>query len=221
MLKNIDAVIFDLDGTLINSMWVWKHVDEIYMKKYQITQPNDFHSVMEGMSYTEVAAYFRDTFQLPMTVEEIKQEWLDMSIDMYRNDVQLKEGVTEFLDYLQSRNIKIGLATSCSMAHVEAVLEGRQIRHYFHALSTSCAVNAGKPAPDVYLKAAQDMMVDPSHCLTFEDVPKGIMAGKNAGMTTCAVEDIGNVKQRIELRELANYYITTFHDVIQNTYEVL
>lgn len=221
MLENIDAVIFDLDGTLIDSMWVWKSLDDIYIEKYNIVQPDDFHSVMEGMSYTEVATYFRDEFKLPMTVEEIKKEWQDMTLEMYHNDVQLKDGVREMLAHLEANNIQIGLATSSSIEHVEAVLEGRGIRHYFATLSTSCAVNAGKPAPDVYLKAASDMGVEPCRCLAFEDVPKGVMAGKNAGMKVCAVEDKGNIKQRQQLRELADYYTSTFHNVLQNTYEVM
>lgn len=221
MLKNIDAVIFDLDGTLIDSMWVWKSIDDIYIEKYNIQKPHNFHRIMEGMSYTEVATYFKNEFKLPMTVDEIKQDWLEMTLEMYRNDVQLKEGVLEMLTYLKSKNIKMGVATSSSRLLVEAVLNGRQVREYFQAICTSCEVNAGKPEPDVYLKVAKDLQVDPSKCLVFEDVAKGLMAGKNAGMRVSAVEDKGNVTERNNLRLLADYYIRTYFDVLENKYEVM
>lgn len=221
MLENIDAVIFDMDGTLIDSMWVWKSLDDIYIEKYHIVKPDNFHSVMEGMSYTEVAAYFQEEFKLPMTVEEIKQDWLDMTLELYRDKVQLKHGVIEMLEHLQEQGIKMGIATSSSRSLVEAVLGGRGVRKYFQAICTSCEVNAGKPEPDVYLKVASDLDVDPSRCLVFEDVAKGIMAGKNAGMRVSAVEDKGNVTQRAYLRTLADYYISTYIDVLENTYEVL
>ncbi len=221
MLSNIEAVIFDLDGTLVDSMWVWRAIDELYIERYQFEKPHDFHVIMEGMSYTEVATYFKEEFQIPMTVEEIKQDWLNMTLEMYRNEVQLKEGVIEFLEHLKENGVKLGVATSSSRLLVEAVLEGRGIRHYFQATCTSCEVNAGKPEPDVYLKVASDLEVNPSKCLVFEDVAKGIMAGKNAGMKVSAVEDKGNVTQREYLRTLADYYIRTYRDVLENTYEVL
>ncbi|MFI3170955.1 MAG: HAD family phosphatase [Eubacteriales bacterium] len=221
MLGEKKAVIFDLDGTLIDSMWVWSTVDEIYMEKYKIVKPDDFHEVMEGISYTEVAQYFQDEFNLSLTVEEIKQEWLDMTIEMYRNEVQLKEGVQEFLASLRQQGIRLGIATSSTRELVEAVLEGRGVRHYFDAICTSCEVNTGKPAPDVYLRVAEMLAVSPAECLVFEDVPKGVMAGKNAGMQVTAVEDEGNLSQRQQLRKLADYYISTYRDVLKNTYEVL
>ncbi len=221
MLQEIEAVIFDLDGTLVDSMWVWKSLDDIYIEKYNIKKPDDFHYVMEGMSYTEVAQYFKDEFHLPMTVDEIKQDWLDMTLEMYRDQVQLKHGVAEFLAHLQENGIKLGVATSSSRVLVDAVLAGRGIREYFGSVCTACEVNAGKPEPDVYLKVAKDLEVDPGKCLVFEDVAKGIMAGKNAGMKVSAVEDKGNVTQREHLRTLADYYIRTFIDVLEDTYEVL
>lgn len=221
MLENKEAVIFDLDGTLIDSMWVWQSVDDLYIEKYNIVKPDDFYETMEGMSYTEVAEYFKDEFKLSMSVDEIKQEWLDLTIELYRDEVQLKKFVLEILEYLKEHNIKIGLATSSSRELVEAVLGGRGIRHYFDAICTSCEVQAGKPAPDVYLKVAKDLQIESCKCLVFEDVPKGVMGGKNASMTVCAVEDKGNISQREQLRTIADYYISTYEDVLKNTYEVL
>ena len=83
MLEHTKAVIFDLDGTLVDSMWVWTAIDEDYIRKYHLNPPEDFHEAMEGMSYTETAQYFFEDFfrSFPHTVEEIKKEWYDMSVD--------------------------------------------------------------------------------------------------------------------------------------------
>ena len=98
MLEHTKAVIFDLDGTLVDSMWVWTAIDEDYIRKYHLNPPEDFHEAMEGMSYTETAQYFLKIFpELPHTVEEIKKEWYDMSVDKYTKEVTLKPGVKEFL----------------------------------------------------------------------------------------------------------------------------
>ncbi len=221
MLKDIDAVIFDLDGTLVDSMWVWSAVDDIYLAKYNATKPHDFHVIMEGMSYTEVAAYFKEEFKIPRTIEEIKGDWLEMTMEMYRNKVKLKEGALEMLKHLHVNGIKMGIATSNARPLLDAVLEGCNMKDFFQVTCTACEVNAGKPAPDVYLKVAKDLGVLPSRCLVFEDVANGILAGKNAGMKVSAVEDEGNVTQRDYLRTLADYYIRTYKDVLKNTYEVL
>ena len=88
-------------------------------------------------------------------------------------------------------------------------------------MKCACEAGAGKPAPDVYLLTAEDMGVKPERCLVFEDVPMGILAGKNAGMTVCAVEDDFSAPQCAKKRELADYYIQDYNDIKNGTYEVL
>ena len=222
MLDHINAVIFDMDGTLVDSMWVWTAIDKEYIEKYKLVQPDKFHETMEGMSFTETAEYFLKTFpQLPHTLDEIKQEWYDMSFDKYTHEIHLKDGVVPFLNYLKDNNIKIGIATSNNRDLVEASLTSMGVRDFFDAISTSCEVKAGKPSPDVYLNAADLLHVDPATCLAFEDVPMGIMAGKNAGMKVCAVDDCFSRSQEPKKRELADYYINDFNDVLNHTFEVL
>ena len=83
MLTGKKAVIFDMDGSLVDSMWIWPEVDRIFMKKYELTPPDSFHRDIEGMSYTETARYFVDTFRMSRTVEQVMQEWRDMTIRLY------------------------------------------------------------------------------------------------------------------------------------------
>ena len=133
-----------------------------------------------------------------------------MSGEKYRNEVPLKPGVKEFLDYLKERNMKIGISSSNSRELIQMVLEAHGILEYFDCITTCCEVKRGKPEPDVYLKTAQGLEVEPEACLVFEDVPMGILAGKRAGMKVCAIDDAYSRKQEFQKRELADWYILDY-----------
>lgn len=222
MLENIDAVIFDMDGTLLDSMWIWPDIDDVFLEKYNLQKPEGFHEGMEGKSYTETAQYFLDLFpSLSQTKEEIMEEWNEMAHDRYISQVKLKPGAKEFILAMKVQGKKIGIATSNSRFLVNDTLKAINIEDLFDSVRTSCEAGAGKPAPDVYLLVANDLKVNPAKCLVFEDVPMGIMAGVNAGMKTCAIDDDFSRPQNDKKRELADYYINDFNDIMNGTYEVL
>lgn len=221
MLKDIQAVIFDLDGTLVDSMWMWREIDIQYLGRYGIHLPETLQAEIEGMSFTETAVYFKETFQIPQTIEEIKQDWYAMAYEKYAHEVPLKAGALEFLKLLHDKGIRTGIATSNGIRLVEAVMEANGLGGYIQVVRTACDVAKGKPAPDIYLKVAEDLGVDCEDCLVFEDVPMGILAGKNAGMLVCAVEDSHSRNQIEEKRRFADYYINSFHDIFNGTYEIL
>lgn len=221
MLNNIEAVIFDLDGTLVDSMWMWREIDVEYLSHFDIEVPSDLQQAVEGMSFSETAQYFKERFNLPDPVEVIKMQWNKMAWDKYGNEVPLKKGVIEFLEELRSRGIKTGIATSNSKELVEHVLKSLNITEYFDSVRTSCEAKKGKPAPDIYLLVADDLQVDPKDCLVFEDLALGIMAGKGAGMRVCTVFDPYSEDDRDRKRELADYYIDTYFDIFEDKVEKL
>lgn len=221
MLKDRKAVIFDLDGTIADSMTVWADIDMEFFRGRNIPVPDTLQHDIEGMSFTETAQYFVKTFSLPESVEELKKLWTEMAMDRYRNYVKPKPGIQEFLFYLKEHSIPAGIATSNSRELLDAFLKENRLDTYIDAAVTSCDVSAGKPAPDVYLKTAGLLGVRPQDCLVFEDVPMGILAGKNADMKVCAVEDAYSAAQREKKRELADYYIRDYYDVLDSRYEVL
>ena len=222
MLENIDAVIFDMDGTLLDSMWIWPDIDKDFLEKYHLDMPEGFQEGMEGKSYSETAQYFLDIFPtLVKTKEEIMDEWNEMAHERYVSQVLLKPGARDFLESLRKAGKKLGIATSNSRFLVNDTLKALGISELFQSVRTSCEAGAGKPAPDVYLLVAEDLCVKPENCFVFEDVPMGILAGKNAGMKVCAIEDDFSKAQKARKRELADYYIIDFNDIMKETYEVL
>ena len=222
MLEDIDAVIFDMDGTLIDSMWIWPSIDEDFFEKYNLVEPENFHENIEGMSYTEVVHFFLEAFPtLKRTPEQIMDEWTEMARDRYMNESPLKTGVHGFILEMKRQGKKIGIATSNGRALVEDTLNALGVSQYFDVVRTACEAGKGKPAPDVYLLVAKELGVSPGHCLVFEDVPMGILAGKNAGMKVCAVDDAFSRIQEEKKKSLADYYIYDYDDIKNETYEVL
>ena len=213
VLDDIEAVIFDLDGTLVDSMWIWHDIDVEYLGKYDIPIPDRLQTDIEGMSFDEVAVYFKERFAIPDTPEQIKDSWNAMAWDKYEREVLLKPGVKAFLDACRSRGIKLGIATSKSRKLLDNISQVHGLTDYFACTLTGCEITKGKPAPDIYLAVAEKLGVRPERCLVFEDIIPGIMAGKNAGMKICAVEDTYSADIRAQKQYLADYYISDYTEI--------
>ena len=214
MLKGIDACFFDMDGTIIDSMWMWKEIDIAFLGERNIPMPNDLQKSIEGKSFSETAIYFKERFDLKESLDEIKKIWNDMAMYKYCNEVPLKNGFREFLKKLKAAGIKTGIATSNSYELASSCLKALGVFDEFDTIVTSCHVGCGKPAPDVYLKCASDCNVEPDKCLVFEDILFGIEAGHRAGMKVCAVYDEYSKNVDIEKRNSAEYYIRDFMEVL-------
>ena len=215
MFQDIDAVIFDLDGTLVDSMWIWKKIDIEYLGRFGIACPPDLQSAIEGMSFSETAAYFKERFAIPDSTDQIKSDWNKMAREKYKNEVPLKRGAFAFIQKCRERGILLGIATSNSRELVEEVAKSLGVRDYFDVIKTACEVAKGKPAPDIYLLAAEELKTLPSRCLVFEDIAPGIQAGKNAGMKVCAVEDAYSLQKKHEKQELADFYIHDYYELLE------
>lgn len=209
----IEGIIFDLDGTLVDSMWMWRAIDEDFLKQFGHTVPDDLQQNIEGMSFSETALYFKENFCIPWPVEQIKERWNEMAYEKYAKEVPLKAGVKGFLERAKEAGVPLGIATSNSQLLVKAVLDAHHITNYFDCIITGCEVAAGKPAPDIYLKVAQVLGVNPHNCVAFEDVPAGIMAGKAAGMKVYAVDDAFSLHLKDEKCRLADEYIKGYENM--------
>ncbi len=215
MTRDMKAVIFDMDGSLVDSMWIWKDIDIAYLSQYGYDVSEEkveaFQKEIEGMSFEETAKWMSEHFPVPRTVNEMMDDWNRMAWDKYEHEVFLKPGVAEFLKECKKRGILLGIASSNSRELVDNVIHSRGLEGVFSVIKTGSDGLPGKPAPDVYLAAAKELGVKPSRCLVFEDVPAGIRAAKAAGMRVCAVEDDYSAHQREEKKILADYYIEDYY----------
>jgi len=210
----INAVLFDLDGTLIDSMGVWAEVDKEYLGKRGLPVPDDlFQDMKYGDSFIEVAKYFKRKFNLPDSIEEIMQEWTDMVEVHYENNISLKLGARELLDFLKAHKIKIGLGTSNSKYLAQTVLKSNNILKYFDVIVAGCQKIKGKPFPDIYLKVATALNVNPSNCIVIEDVYVGMKAAKNAGMTVFSIEDEHTKNEWKKIKRVTDYYCKDFREI--------
>lgn len=213
--SDIEAVIFDLDGTLVDSMWMWADIDDEYLSRFGLRVNEEASENIAGMSIEETAVFFKETYNLPDSIEKIISDWIDMSLDKYKHEVRLKAYAAELLDWLRANGIKTAIASSNAIKMIEACLDSNGVRDRFDAVISSSEVEHGKPYPDVYLYAAKRIGADPSKCLVFEDIPAGIIAGKAAGMTVAAVEDKYSSGSEDEKRKLADMYFPGFGEFLK------
>lgn len=213
MLDNIKAVIFDLDGTLVKSLWVWRDIDLLYLEEYDQQAGEEVLEEIEGMSFTESAQFFKEKFDLKESIEEIKDKWIEMAYERYSEKVELVDGAREFIEYLKSKNIKVGIGTSNSRELAEATLRSNGVLGFVDAFMTSCEVGKGKPNPDIFLGVAKCLGVEPSECLVFEDTYAGMLAGVRAGMKVYGVKEDASVKNIEKIEELVEEYIEDYYEL--------
>ncbi len=208
------GAIFDLDGTLFDSMWVWTRVDERFLERHRLPRDDDYLKSLGPMGFHRAAEYTKAYYQLPCTVEEIIDEWFLQAKDLYDHEVQLKDGAKEYLEKLRREGVRIGIATSNHRDLFVGTLERCGVADLFDAVATTSEVSRNKDFPDVYLLAAERLGTDPAETSVFEDIPQGLIGAKAGGFPTVGVEDDFSVKDRPEVMRLADRYIKSFRELL-------
>ena len=214
MWRDKKGAIFDMDGTLMDSMWMWKDIDIEYLGRYGIDMPENLQREIEGMSITETAVYFKEHFGIQDSIETMQSDWNEMAIDHYRHRVRLKKGAMELLEQMKERNRKIGIATSNSVELTKECLSSNGVREMFDTIMTAREVPKGKPAPDIFLSIADEWGIAPEKLIVFEDIPNGIIAAKRAGMEVIAIADDYSLPRREEVKTLADLFIQDFTEIL-------
>jgi HAD superfamily hydrolase (TIGR01509 family) len=182
----IEAVVFDMDGMLIDSEQVWDDVRENLARERGGRWSDRAQRDMMGMSSPEWSAYMHDVVGLPESPEEINREVVAQMLERYADGPPWLPGALEAVRRVAAE-LPLGLASSSNRELIDAVLAAGGIEPLFRATVSSEEVARGKPAPDVYLEAARRLGVEPARCVAVEDSHSGIRSAKAAGMRCVAV----------------------------------
>ena len=186
----IDAVVFDLDGVIIDSEHVWDDVRQQLAEERGGRWHEEASRDMMGMSSPEWSRYMRDVIGLRESPEEINAEIVRRMEDVYRSSLPLIPGAVAAVERLAAR-WPLGLASSSNRELIDFVLDVSGLGRLFQATVSSEEVSRGKPAPDVFLEAARRLAVPPERCAAVEDSENGIRSAKSAGMRTIAIPNPG------------------------------
>ena len=180
------AVIFDLDGVIMDSEQRWNGAKEALVRETGDRWRDEAPSVMMGMSSSEWAAYLRDDLGVPMDVDTISRDVVRRMEDGYREELPLLPGAGDAVRSLADR-WPLAMASSSNREIIDLVLELTGFGEAFRVTVSSEEVERGKPAPDVYLEAARKLEVEPASCVAIEDSSNGVRSAHAAGMTVIAV----------------------------------
>ena len=197
MIDNRMGAIFDLDGTLLDSMGVWRKIDEDFLGKRGFVVPDDYLVAITSKNFDAAAEYTKERFNLPES-----------------NEVKLKAGVIDYLKQLKAEGIKIAAATSSDERLFRPCLTHCGIMKYFDAFTVTQEVKRGKGFPDVYQLAAEKLSLKPEQCVVYEDILKGVEGAKMDDFYVVGVEDIHSSYEKNEIMQLSDRYILSFEELL-------
>ena len=203
----IAGVIFDIDGTVLDSMSIWDKAAEMFLDSIGIEAEKGLGKTMFSMSMTAGAEFLKDRYLLNMDIDAIIAGINNTIKDFYFYQVQLKEGVEQFIKEMKQTGIKIVGATSSDRQIVETALERLDVMGSFERLFTCKEIGAGKGKPDIYLSAADYMRTPPKDIWVFEDALYAIQTAKNAGFRTVGVFDASSIVNMDEIKKISDIYL--------------
>lgn len=211
---NFKGAIFDLDGTIIDSMNVWENIDIKFLAKRNINMPEDYMEKINNMSFENAAKYTIERFNLEEKEADIIREWNEMAIYEYSHNIKLKPNVKVYLEQLKSNNIKIALATASPKELYKPVLKNNKIYDYFYAFTTLEEVNKDKSYPDIYLLTSKKLGINPQDCIGFEDILIGIKTMKKIKIQTVGVYDKYSSNEVEIMKKISDKFIYDFKELL-------
>lgn len=213
-LKNIEGAVFDLDGTLLDSSWVWENVDEKFLGDRGFQVPDDYVDEISPLGAERAAVYTIERFGLNEDKDDIVREWIEMAKKEYATEVVCKPYAKEFLEELQKLNIKMAVATSSDRELFMKTLEREGILKYFQKIVTVDEVERGKGYPDIYEEAARRIKVNPHKCLVFEDILAGVTGASLGEFNVVAVFDEKSKHNWEKIKSISKYSINDYKELL-------
>ena len=211
---DIDAVIFDMDGTLLNSTSLWQDIDKAFFAKRGMEVPEEYAQHIVHLGLKQAAIYTKKAYGFDETPEEIMEEWHQMSLDIYQHDVELKPGALELLELLKGRGVKMAIATANDDKLYMPCIERLGIGKYFDFIADVNNVKEGKQSARIYEFLAERMGVKKENTMVVEDMPTCVKTAYQNGFITVAIFDNASKDYDSEKRDNSDLYINSFYDLI-------
>lgn len=212
-MEQIKGVILDLDGTLLDSMWVWEQIDKDFLARRGLCVPQDYVDAITPMGFHGAAEYTIKRFGFSQTTEEIIEEWKEMSREVYATKVFCKQNVKEALEFFQKNGLRMSIATASHEELFIPCLKNNGVWEYFDSYSTMSEVKRGKGFPDIYELAAEKIGCKAKQVIVFEDIVQGVLGAKMGGFTTVGVHDTYSQHDEKNLRREADYYMMEWSEM--------
>lgn len=214
----LQSAIFDMDGTLLDTMHIWKDLGSTMLRRMGYEPEPDMQEKVMVMTLRESAEYCKTTYHMPETVEEIMAMTLAEVEDHYTHHAEAKAGVKKVLSLLKMEGVWMYVATNTERRLAEAALKHAGIRDYFRGILTCGEVGAGKKdSPQIYERCLTRLQSHKRDTVVFEDAVHAIRTAKAAGFRVCAVYDPSAEADQEEIKAISDYYIRSFEEFFEAT----
>jgi HAD superfamily hydrolase (TIGR01509 family) len=207
------SVIFDLDGVLADSEPWWNEIDAKLLAEYGVTYRGEYHRNVLGVSYRLACEFYKKTFGLSASVEELMRRRGEIATEFFADRIGLFPSVKPVLKELRQMNLRLAVATSSVSASARPFLARHELSGFFDVVVTGEEVERGKPAPDIYLCAAEKLGVPADASLVIEDALSGVAAAKAANMRVAAIPDTRFVDPR-QYAKQADYVLSSLSELL-------
>ncbi|NCC15381.1 MAG: HAD family phosphatase [Clostridia bacterium] len=208
------SIIFDLDGTLIDSMPVWKNTGRNFLLNHGFAVPEDLHSVVKAQTIGQTAEYFRNHLGVPHSAEEIINEVIHFVEDAYKNTIPLKPYAREFLDKELENGTKMCVLTASEASYIHPALERLDLLKYFQFILTCTETGYYKSEPEVFRIAMEKLGGTIKNTIVFEDALYAVNGAKKGGFTVYAVADPVTEADSKLIRSVADKYIKSYKELL-------
>lgn len=205
------AFVFDFDGTLADSMWVWSNVDKEFARRRGLDFTKEDSEIIAALGFEGTAKWLLERFGLEESVDDLIAEWYSIAADSYAHDVPLKPGVREYLSMLKDKGYPLAIASSLDRRLLESALENNGVLDWFDVIVVCDEVTeTGKSTPVVYVEAATRLGFELCDCVVFEDVAMAARSAKEGGAFVVGVSDEHPQQARDQLEQAADYFCEGF-----------
>ncbi len=212
-VKNIQGAIFDLDGTILDSMFIWNDIGYKFLEMKNIQVPPGADKQFTQMSLQQAAEYYIAHFDNTATIESIIND-INMLVEgFYFNEVLKKNDIQEFLEYLKERGVKMCVATATDKYMVEKALERNGLLHYFSEIFTCNGVGAGKDTPVIYDRALEHLGTPKENTFVFEDAFYAIKTANAAGYNVVGIKDVSEPEDVETIKQHCKIFINEYSEI--------